>query len=416
MYYTRAVASRRIQCVRACVVAMALLGTVPLTARQLPVELAGSAGPSDRSARFITTTERLERGSAAPIELTVVSKAGTAHRAAALIDITKRATALLDQWLGPYPYSRLMIVDAPWNSELLDVMQPGVVIVHARWLNTSRDGALEREVIAGLVRQYWLEAGVGSIRVHEAAYTSGRAIDTLLEISHFHTDRFFGGFLPYSLRSVELSPAPRNLRPRLRRYDESKRGIWMRDDQGQHTARVLETAERALGWPAIQQALQDVRTRPNASLEDFAAAVSERRGYDVSGLFDMARRAARFDYAISGVENRASGNQYDVRITIERLGDGIFPLPLQLETRFADGTTLREPWDARQERSQVEYVSASPAVSVALDPDIVLLLDESRSNNTVRLEPQPLNRLGLRLACSWAIWLQNVMLAYSSIV
>ena len=51
-------------------------------------------------------------------------------------------------------------------------------------------------------------------------YTGGRAIDTLLEGSQFHSDRHIGGFLPYPVRSLALSPSARDARPRLRRYDE----------------------------------------------------------------------------------------------------------------------------------------------------------------------------------------------------
>ena len=423
MYYTRAVASRRIQCVRACLARMplgaaalatVLLGTVPLSARQLPAGLEASAGAADRAARFITTTDRIERGDAAPIDLIVISKSTTADRAPALVESTKRAVALLDAWLGPLRRDRLSIVDAPWNSRLAGGDLPGVVIVRSRWLTTSRDQSLDRELIAGLSREYWLEAAAQPAFADAAAvYTAGRAIDVQLEGSQFHTDRFIGGFVPFSLRSLALSPAPRDMRPRLRRYDEASWG----GPNASYLARVIETAERDLGWASLQQGLVAVRARPNGTLADLASVLSEQRGYDVSALFDAARPGTgTFDYAIGEFESRSMGNQFEVRVTIERRGDRVFNRPLTLETSFADGTSVREPWDAGQQRSTVEYVSAIPAVSASIDPDLVLILDEARSNNTVRLVAPPANRLAMRLAAGWAIWLQNVMLAYSSLV
>jgi len=422
MYYTRAVASRRIQCVRACLVAMSLgaapatmwLGTVPLLARQLPAELDAAAGVADRAARYTTTTDRIERASGAPIELIVISKSTAAGGAAALIESTKRAVAMLDEWLGPLRRDRLTIVDAPWNSRLEGGAQPGVVVVRSRWLTTSRDQSLARELIAGLARDYWIEAGAQAEFADAAAiYTAGRAIDAQLEGSQFHTERFIGGFVPFSMRSLALSPAPRDMRPRLRRYDEAAWG----GPQAAYLARVIETAERDLGWASLHQALVTVRSRPGATIADLSSVLSEQRGYDASALFEAAGPGAgRFDYAVSELDNRPNGKQFDVRVVIERRGDAVFNRSLTLETRFADGTSVRDPWDGGQVRSAMEYTSATPAVSASIDPDIILILDDARSNNTVRLSPPPDNRLAMRLSAGWAIWLQNVMLAYTSLV
>ncbi len=411
MYYTRAVASRRIRCVRAWLVAMAL-GTVPLSAGQLPAELDASAGAADRAACFISTTETLARPSAPAINLTILSKSSTADRSAALAESTKRTVTLLDAWLGPLRRERLTLIDAPWNSRLSETDQSGVMVVRSRWLTTLRDRAVERELIAGLARQYWLEAGVDAAFADAASiYTAARAIDAQLQGSQFHTDRFIGGFLPYSLRPLELSPAPRDMRPRLRRYEEAS---WNGADAAR-LARVIETAERELGWASLQAALRAARSTPRATIGDFARLLSEQRGHDVSGLFEGAV-GQRFDYAVSALDSTANANRFDVRVTVERRGEAIFNRPLTLETRFADGTFMRERWDASQQRSSVEYSSPAPAVSAAIDPDVILLLDEARANNALRLERLPASELAIRLACGWAIWLQNVMLAYSGLV
>src|SRR5262245_63629738 len=96
---------------------------------------------------------------------------------------------------------------------------------------------------------------------------------------------------------------------------------------------------------------------------------------------DPMRADAIFDYEVASLDNRQDGNQFGVRIAIERRGSGVFARPLPIETRFADGTSLDDWWDPRQAQSTVEYVSASAAVSTAIDPDVILVLDESRSNN-----------------------------------
>jgi hypothetical protein len=155
LYYTRAVASRRIQGIRACLVAMAL-GSVPLSARQqLPGELAAAAGAVDRAADYVTVRERYESPDRPPLELIITAKAGAADRVPLLADGARRALATLDDWLGPLEADHLTIVDVPWNSRLVDHDHGDSVIVRSRWLTTSRDRSLERQLIADIARQYW---------------------------------------------------------------------------------------------------------------------------------------------------------------------------------------------------------------------------------------------------------------------
>jgi hypothetical protein len=385
----------------------------PLSARQLPAELAAVAGASDRAASYTTTSDTYESAARSPMAIAVVAKDGAGDRVATLAAEGKRALALLDDWLGPLNIPALTIVDLPWNSRLAGSSHPGIVTVRSRWISPVRDRALERELIAGLTRQYWTDRG--SFNEGVILYTGGRAIDTLLEGSQFHSDRYVGGFLPFPLRSLALSPSARDARPRLRRYDELDGA----DAAAHRAARALEVAERYLGWPAMQQALSVFRGQGTGSLADFIGIASAQRGHDVSWLFsDSMREDAMFDYALSGLDSKPStaSGQFDVRVTIERRGDAVFARSLPVETRFADGTAIRDRWDARQPQATLDYVSASPAIAAAIDPDLTLILDEARANNVISVQARSWNRLALKLACDWAIWLQSAMLAYSGIV
>jgi hypothetical protein len=390
------------------------LGSAPLSARQLPAALAPMAGPVDQATTYSTTTTQYAPPGRPAIELVVVSKAEASDRAAGLADAGTRTLALLDDWLGPLVVDRVTIVDVAWNSGLAGAAVPGVVAVRSRWLSQVRDRALEREVVAGLSRQYWPRAADGPSE-GIATYIAGRAIDTLLEGSQYHADRYLGGFLPFAIRSVALSPLALDSRPRLRRYPELERAA----PQAQREARALEVAERYLGWPALQQALSTLRARmPIPSAAGLAAVISEQQGRDLSWLFEAVLPAdATFDYAVGSVENRpGQGHQFDVRVTIDRRGSAVFARPLPIELRFANGTVMHDRWDPQPPQVVLDYVSTSPLVSAAIDPEVILILDQQRSNNMVQLQPAPWRRLALRLACDWTIWLQQAMLAYSGLV
>ena len=415
---------------RTCLLAAALVST-PLSARQAP-PLPAIAG-SDLT-RYAVHRETLAPPDRAPIDLVVLSKPDARLPAPGITATVAQAVAKLDDWLGAAEIEQLTVVDLPWRTAVRDAA-PGVVAIHSRWQAPVRDKSLERELIAGLVRQYFPHADDDWFREALVLFTAGRAIDVLLEGSQFHADRYLGGFLAHPIRSVPLSPMARDSRPRLRRYAELTAGGPADAEvraRAAHAAEALAMAERYLGWPAFQQALSEFRARGPAggSVAEFAAIASEQGGRDLAWLFVAPLESgATFDYAVTGLESMpspATPGQYDVRVTVSRLGTAVFgpganaagtgtARSLVVETRFGDGTVIRDWWDGRNATATLDYVSPSPAVAAAIDPEVIVLLDEQRANNRVAVT-QPWSRLAARLALDWAIWLQNAMLTYASIV
>ena len=100
----------------------------------------------------------------------------------------RTALELLSSWFGP------------------STVQPDLDRVPVRWLALERDQSLERAVIAAVTRQYWSQSvGRDSLTPFEDAvvvYTATRAIHQRLEGSNFAVVRFFGGTVPFPLRSV----------------------------------------------------------------------------------------------------------------------------------------------------------------------------------------------------------------------
>jgi hypothetical protein len=314
--------------------------------------------------------------------------------------------------------------------------RPGVVTAGTRWLTLARDRALERALVAGIARQYWQAPRPveGDAFLEGLAIYSGtRAIHETLEGNHIATLRYFGGFVPFPIRSVSLSPNPAEPRPRLRSFAEVDERAPAGADARRAAAGLL-TLERFLGWPALQQALFAYRDslRQGSAAPTLAAVVSAQRGTDMSWLFTEAvNPRRRFDYGIGAVNVSASPDErlpFRTDVLFRRFGDAVFAgaaLPpagdptrlrsLPVLLRFADGSEAREWWDGRDAEWRVTYDSPAPAVLVAVDPERLLVLDDELSNNTRALQPG-LFATGIRLACHWALWLQDAMLSYASLV
>lgn len=442
MYYTRTMCGGRRWGVPAWAVAVALATVVPVAAQPAPGPL--PPGVAALAAGLEAHREQYAPGTREPVSIQFLFKDAAGTQAARAIDITKAALALFDAWYGPYPYAQLTVVDAPWNSGAAGTSLPGVVVISTRWLSVERDRALERSIVAGISRHYWADLappeGTG-FQEGLVLFSATRAIHELLEGRNFAAQRYLGGFVPLSIRSLLLSPNPADARPRLGRFDEVDRpssAAWRyaAAGAGGEAARAavsLQTLERYVGWPSLQQALWSYRDRlrsPGAAA-DLAGIMAEQRGRDMRWFFTEAFcLQARFDYAVEDAHSGPAPGApaaFRTGVVLRRLGNGVFagtseprgPLAgaraIPVAVLFEDGTEHREWWDGRDQELRLAYDSASRALSVSVDPEQFLLLDADRSNNTRRLTPR-FFETGARLASQWVLWLQDVMLSYTAVL
>ena len=380
------------------------------------------------------------------IELRLLTRPEAAARTERLVGIATSALDLFGEWFGPYPGSRLTIIDAPWRSGLAGAAYPQVVVTSTRWIAPDRDLTSARSLIAAIAREYWLTGGPdrrdGWFEEGLMLYAGARGIHELLDTRNVTTPRYFGGFVPLPLRSLSLSFPPADPRPWSRHVvevNEPATAPWRASSaapggQAQRAAVALHMIERYIGWPALQQALAAFREQRHGrplSAQEFAAVVSDQRGSDLAWLFDEAFRvSARFDYGIEALSSEPSaGDASRIRtsVTVRRYGDGLFAgtsearaaMPggsrsLPVEVRFADGSRVRDGWDGRDVGGDFVYESRSRAVSASIDPDVVVLLDADRANNTRTLQPG-WHEAGARLAFQWIVWLQDVMLSCTAL-
>ncbi len=118
------------------------------------------------------------------------------------------------------PATALTIVDVPAQAHLAGAAYPGIAITSSRLLTTRREFAAERALTVAIARQYalafatapqpdsWFAEGL-------AGYFATRAVHESFEGRYYLTPRYFGGYVPHSIRAIVMSPNPLDPRPRV---------------------------------------------------------------------------------------------------------------------------------------------------------------------------------------------------------
>ena len=107
------------------------------------------------------------------------------------------------------------------------------------------------------------------------------------------------------------------------------------------------------------------------------------------------------------------GGRYQTTVKVRRQGSPAVPVPVL--TRFADGSEIIEWWHGEDVSRELSFIAPSPAAAATVDPEVLVVLDADRANNT-RTLIESFSVAGARLTVSWAIWLQNLVLTYASLV
>jgi len=386
--------------------------------------------------RFVEQRERFVPDGGAPIDLRFLITREAAGQTTRVVNTTHAALTMLAAWFGPLPAvsavegaPSLTVAGAPWRGSFSGTSHPGVVSAPLRWLTPVRDQSTERALIGALVSQYWNGGAAPASAFEEGLilYAGTRAIHELLEGSNFAATRSFGGLVPFPLRSVLLSQPVADPRPRVWGFE----GFEPPANAGPEVRRAvkaLQTLERYVGWPTLLEAISrlrvDAANRQDAAA--FAAALSDVLGTDLRSLVKECLRAdAIFDYSLDGLQSGpGAAGLIETTVTISRRGSGRFEIQdaaadreatMPLLVRFADGTQARDYFDGAAPSSTLVYTTKAAAVGASIDPDVMLLLDVNRENNSI-VRDAPASPLAVRLALHWMTWLQNAMLSYTALL
>ena len=339
------------------------------------------------------------------------------------------AVARFDEWLGPLPQGKLIVVADRWDSGRAGRYSAGEVFAISRWLTRGHERSADRLLVAAIARQYWLTRASGTSHDDDAFvdglsdYLATRAIHSAFLGTDDYEARYFGGFVPQVMRALPLSLRPDDPRPPVRWFAELDRvrpidraaapdSIATR----RRVVAALFTLERLVGWPSLQLAIARIAANPRTTRETFAEVIEEVTGRKLASFITHALDPhATYDYAVTELASALTpdaAHPYETSVTVTRPADG---LPeLDVAVWFADGTDIRERWGGGDTTRTFRFASRAPARAAQIDPDNTLLVDRDRANNVRVLDP-PANPLALRAVLRWLIWLQNITLTYGAL-
>jgi hypothetical protein len=430
-YYSRCVATASTRAIRR---AASLACAVPLALWLGHVGLRGQT-PALNPSTLDEQSLRVVVDGIGSADLRIRFDAGFEERQR-VVDAATAALRLLISWFGPPAQRELKIVGTQWSSASAQraIVDDADGIVVQRWLSPRSDFVLERQVIAALARAHWrsIRHSDASWRWFEdglARYSAARVINEVLDprfVPHRQVLRLFGGYVPYPLRALSWSRGRRDARPPLQWYPEFEPASASEapssiqsSDPAQRAAAGLLMLERLIGWSAIQQALAAFAQRYQSrepTPRDLAVVLNEQRGVDSTELvIEGLTLRVPVDYRVDGLTTMLQEDgRFDTRVRLGRTA-GTLPIRVPLAVRFASGDEVRTSWDGDAAKSELAFESTSPAVSALVDPDVMLVVDTNRQNNSRVLQATPLPA-GVRSGLRWFIWLQNWMLTCASLL
>jgi len=313
---------------------------------------------------------------------------------------------------GAYPYPTLTLVHPPEAAANAGGMEyPTLITTGGPWYSTLGGGHFIDVVTTHELGHQWFYGLLASNEHAEPfldegfnSYAEAEALE-----SRYGSGSVFGAF-GLSVSSTALN-----------RLFSAARGADEKIAQGaadfatfrslgalvySRTATVLSTLARVYGSDRFNHALgvytRKFRFQHPTSADFMGVMQSELDSRAVTALTLALSERATIDYlvreisnapisAAAGVFDGPSGReqkkpeaphqaaQYASRVVVYR--HGTLQLPVEIELGFEDGTKQRRHWDGSGFTFNVDNVGPSELVSVNVDPEQRILLDDDRSNN-----------------------------------
>jgi hypothetical protein len=292
----------------------------------------------------------------------------------------------------------------------------------------------------------WLDEGINE-------YADSR-VQSIAFQPHYLVQRFFGDFIPWQYRDIALQRATDTNYMNAFRRDAGRDSLstptyllWPSTHQSfsyHKAALMLHTLERHHSWEVMQRVLSTFFSRwkfKHPVPEDFFEVLNEVTGQDHKAFLEQVYSGSNtFDYAIERLDsehitwrglNDSAGSAkaapgqalvyeeqtldklYRTVVVARRIGSGHFPVDVLVT--FTDGHQERERWDGQARWQTFTYDRPARAVAAQIDPERVLLLDTSFTNNSRTLTPANA-RAATKWSLRWMVWLQDLLMTTAFLV
>lgn len=335
------------------------------------------------------------------VKIRMLMQPGHMASAPRYMDALKNTMRKFDEWIGPYPYPQITVVDPPHGGGAMGGMEyPELITADTSWWMPKALLLPELVVEHEFGHQYWY----GMVATNEfenawmdegiTSYTEVKVMDALYgKNTSFVNSRLFTLGERGERRISYVPVADR---------DPLSRPAWLFLDMGSYgginyskTSLAMLTLENMIGEQAVLRGLRVYFERyrfKHPTPADFTATMNEAAGqnldwywkqaiYGTETLDDRILKASseRVDWYNKAKEKKGV-TVYRNEVVVHRRGN--FDLPVLLEAKFDDGSTVRERWDGRDRWHRFTWESTAKLVSAQLDPDHGYLLDRDPFNNS----------------------------------
>ena len=335
------------------------------------------------------------------VKIRMLMQAGHMATAPRYMDALKGTMRKFDEWIGPYPYAQITVVDPPHGGMGAGGMEyPTLITAETTWWMPKALLVPELVVEHEFGHQYWY--GMVATNEFENAWMD-EGINSYMQLKVM--DALYGKETSYansrlftlSQRGAYLT----NYAPEADRDPPSRPGWLFEDDRSydaisySKSALMMLTLESLIGEKTVQHGLREYFERykfKHPTPAEFTAAMNDAVGqnldwywkqsiYGTETLDDCILKASseRLDWYSKEPEKNGV-TVYHNEVIVQRKGR--FDLPVVLEAKFDDGSTVRERWDGLDRWHKFAWDRKTKLVSAEVDPDHGYWLDREPYNNS----------------------------------
>ncbi len=361
------------------------------------------------------------------INLRYFSYPDHSHMANRYFEILKHSLSFFEEYLEKYPYPNLTIIEPPFHGlhsrgmEYPTLLALGNICLLPEGVRTAEAFAVHEfthqyfmQILASNeAEEPWLDEGLTSYfeaRIMDQVYGSESSAVDFMGIQIGKTDMARKDFVHSSKAQTAKNNAP----------------SWKYEDDSYQvisyfkTHTWLKTLEGLVGLETMDEIIKTYYKRwkfKHPCGKDFLTIIDEvvtkKHGNEFgSQVMNFVDQALNTTYTcdfkvvdIDNAENRESPEDYKSKVIVERVGEMI--LPVEIQITFRDGKTVNENWDGQTRRKEFSYNGKSKVESVQIDPERKLYIDKDYINNSYTSGKEE-NAI-FKYATKFMIWMQNSM-------